>query len=86
MTYTAVDPDSPASLSKTFVTELLRGELGFDGLIITDALRMQAIADHYASGVAAVCAVEAGADLLLMPADAPAAMEGLYEAVQNGQI
>ena len=86
VTYTAVDPDSPASLSKTFVTELLRGELGFDGLIITDALRMQAIADHYASGVAAVCAVEAGADLLLMPADAPAAMEGLYEAVQNGQI
>lgn len=86
VTYTNIDPDSPASLSRTFVTELLREEFGFDGLIITDALRMQAISDHYASGRAAIAAVEAGVDLLLMPADAPAAIEGLYAAVQDGRI
>ena len=86
VTYTNVDPDSPASLSHRFVTELLREELGFDGLIITDALRMQAISDHYASGQAAIRAIEAGVDVLLMPADAPAAIQGLYEAVQSGKI
>ena len=85
-TFTAVDPDVPASLSRKVVTELLRGELGFDGLIITDAMRMQAISDHYASGAAAVRAIEAGVDLLLMPADAPAAIEGLYRAVEEGRI
>lgn len=86
VTYTNIDPDHPASLSPTFVTGLLRGELGFGGLIVTDALRMQAVSDHYTSAQAAIAALEAGADVLLMPNDAPAAMEGLFGAVQEGRI
>lgn len=86
VTYKAIDPDRPASLSRTFVTELLREELGFDGLIITDALRMQAISDHYTSAQAAIAAIEAGADVLLMPNDAPAAINGLLAAVEDGRI
>ena len=61
-----VDPDSPASLSAA-VIGLLREELGFEGVIITDALRMDAVYDRYGSGEACVRALEAGADMLLLP-------------------
>lgn len=86
MTLLEVDKDFPCSLSRKIVTGLLREELGFDGLIITDALRMQAISDHYKSAEAAVLAIEAGVDLLLMPADARLAIEGVYAAVESGRL
>lgn len=78
--------DTPSSLSERMITGILRGELGYDGLIVTDALNMGAIAQHYGSSTAAVKAVEAGVDLLLMPGDLQAAYSGIYNAVQNGEI
>ena len=68
------------------ITDLLRGELGFDGVIITDALNMGAITEEYTSEEAAVLAIQAGADMLLMPDDFVAAYNGLLAAVQEGTI
>ncbi|MBR4530447.1 MAG: glycoside hydrolase family 3 C-terminal domain-containing protein [Lachnospiraceae bacterium] len=59
----------PATLSRTILTDLLRGELNYDGVIITDAMNMQAIAAHFAPLDAARLAINAGADLLLMPVE-----------------
>lgn len=78
--------DFPASLSLTLLSDKLRAELGFEGIIITDALEMGAIAKHYTSAEAAVLAIKAGADILLMPADYRQAVDGVVEAVENGQI
>lgn len=63
--FPAIDPDLPATLSPAILTGLLREQMGFDGLVITDDLEMRGIADHWGAGEAAVLAVEAGADLLL---------------------
>ena len=82
----ALDGDRPATLSKAVLTGLLRQELGFGGLVVTDALVMEAISSHYGAGEAAVLAVEAGADLVLMPADAEAAIEALMAAVEEGRV
>lgn len=76
----------PASLSYTMLTERLRGELGFTGVICTDALEMQAITNHYSAKNAAVTALNAGADLLLMPIDLREAFDGVVEAVENGEV
>ena len=76
----------PASLSYTMLTERLRGELGFTGVICTDALEMKAISSHYAPADAAVAALNAGADILLMPSDLHAAFEGVVQAVENGTV
>lgn len=62
---TALDSKYPASLSKTIITDLLRNELGFDGLIMTDGMGMQGITDHFEAGEAAVRALEAGIDIIL---------------------
>lgn len=78
--------DTPCSLSPAIVTDLLRDELGYDGIIITDGLDMEAVSDRYSSGEAAVLAVEAGVDMLLMPADFKSAYEGLLAAVKDGRI
>ena len=78
--------DTPASLSYTMLTEILRNSLGFDGIIITDALNMGAIVNSYGSGEAAVKAIEAGADMLLMPDDFKASYNGVMEAVNTGRI
>ena len=80
------EADLPASLSYEITTELLREEMGFDGIVVTDALNMGAVADLYSSGEAAVLAIEAGADMLLMPVDAWGAKEALLEAVRSGRI
>jgi len=76
----------PASLSYTMLTEKLRGELGYDGVIITDALAMGAIIQNYSSAESAVLALQAGADILLMPYDYIAAYQGVLTAVENGTI
>jgi len=76
----------PASLSYSIVTEFLKNELGFDGLIITDALNMKAITNKYSAGEAAIKAFNAGNDILLMPDDTKLAIEALYNAVNNGSI
>lgn len=76
----------PALLSHKIVTELLREELGFDGVVITDSLKMQAMTDHYGSGDIAVGAVRAGVDLLLCPQNLEEAVAALTQAVENGTI
>ena len=81
-----VNGDLPATLSKEIITGKLRNELGYDGIIITDALMMGAIKDNYSSGEAAVLAIEAGNDILLMPYDYVEAFEALVEAVESGRI
>ena len=82
----ALDPERPATLSRPVLTGLLRQELGFDGLIVTDALVMEAIAGRYGAGEAAVLALEAGADLVLMPADARGALVAIEAAVATGRL
>ena len=78
--------DTPASLSSVMLTDLLRGELGYQGLIVTDSLAMQAITDVYTPGQAAVKALQAGADLLLMPNGLADAYTAVLEAAQDGTI
>ena len=82
----ALDPQRPATLSPAVLDGLLRRDLGFDGLIVTDALVMEAIASRWGAGEAAVLALEAGADLVLMPADAEAALEAIVAAVRSGRL
>lgn len=87
VTASAVDASGvPSSLSEVVITELLRDELGFEGIVITDALDMGAISEYYTSAEAAVMAIEAGADMLLMPEDFDEAYSAVLEAVQNGTI
>ena len=76
----------PSTLSKTIMTDVLRNELGFEGVIITDALNMSAVTEYYTSAEAAVGAIEAGADMLLMPEDFYEAYEAVLAAVQDGTI
>jgi len=82
----ALDPQRPATLSPAVLNGLLRRDLGFEGLIVTDALVMEAIAGRWGSGEAAVLALEAGADLVLMPADADDALDAIVAAVRSGRL
>lgn len=88
--FPAFEPDEiPATLSRRVLTDLLRREMGYQGLIITDCLEMQAIAGHFGIAEAAVRAIEAGADLVLVShtlADQIAAIEKVNEAVQSGRL
>lgn len=76
----------PATLSPEFMTTLLREEMGFEGLLFTDALRMGAITEGYGAGEAAVLALEAGADVILVPASVSGAGEALIDAVNSGRV
>ena len=78
--------DTPASLSEKMITEILRGQLGYQGIVITDAMDMKAITDSYEAGEAAVKAIVAGADMILMPEDFQAAYNSVLEAVNNGTL
>ncbi len=86
-TVPALDEDDvPSSLSRKVITDTLRGELGFEGVVVTDALDMTAITDYYTPEEAAVMAIEAGADMLLMPEDFEKAYNAVLAAVQDGTI
>lgn len=76
----------PASLSEEIITGILRSELGYDGIIITDAMNMAAVTDYYEADVAAIMALKAGADMILMPEDFQQAYEGVLQAVQDGTV
>ena len=87
--YPAFDTDRPATLSPTILTDLLREELGFDGLLITDDMEMKAIDDRYRSGEAAVMAIEAGADIVMVlwtPTKQIEVFDALLSAVKSGRI
>jgi beta-N-acetylhexosaminidase len=79
-------PDVPATLSKAILTGLLRDELGFKGIVVTDALEMGGIAKGFSAGEAGVRALEAGADVLLMPTDPDAVVRAVVSAVQSGRL
>lgn len=76
----------PASLSSQMIEEKLRGELGYQGVVITDAMEMGAITKAYSSSESAVKAILAGGDIILMPKDFINAYEGIYTAVKEGRI
>ena len=91
VTFPALDPTEglPATLSAPVLTGLLRGELGYRGVIVTDSLAMRALADHWGFGEATVRSVEAGADLVLAlgPFEQQLeALEGLVAAVRSGRV
>jgi beta-N-acetylhexosaminidase len=83
-TVTGVGDDLPSCLSPVVCTDLLRDELGFEGIIITDSMQMNTIADVYEPGEAAVKAIKAGCDMILIPADLDEAIAGVIEAVKKG--
>ena len=76
----------PSTLSSRMTTELLRGELKYDGLVVTDSLGMGAITRGYPGGEAAVRAIKAGADVALTPPEPKAAVDALEAAVKSGQL
>lgn len=76
----------PATLSKRIVTGMLRDELGFEGLIVTDALNMAAVATHAEAPELVLRAVEAGADVLLQPVGTDVAVDAIVEGMQRGRI
>lgn len=76
----------PSSVSKIMITDVLRGKMGYQGIVITDAMEMGAITDNYDSASAAVLAIEAGADMILMPQDFSAAFQGVIKAVETGKL
>lgn len=76
------DEREPSTLSKRVVTDILRNELEFDGVVMTDAMNMKAITNDYSAGEAAVKALQAGVDVILMPDDLAEA----YKAVKKRWI
>ena len=78
--------DTPASLSKTMITDILRGQMGYDGIVVTDAMNMGAVTEQYTSAQAAVKALQAGANLVLMPEDFQEAYQGVLDAVKDGTL
>ena len=81
-----IDPIFPATLSKRVVTDLLRIKFKYDGLVVSDALVMNAITNKYSSGKAAVMAFDAGIDLIMMPKDIDEAIDSLTDAFYSGKI
>ena len=82
----SVDPGTPASFSHKVLVDLLRGQLRFGGVVVTDALNMQPPMQQGPAGAAAVKALLAGNDLLLMSPDLAAAQKGLLDALAGGQV
>lgn len=78
--------NTPSSMSKVVITDILRNELNFNGVVITDALNMGAVTEYYDSEEAAISALKAGCDMILMPEDFEKAYNGVLKAVQDGTI
>lgn len=78
--------DTPTSLSKTMITDVLRGQMGYDGIVVTDAMNMGAVTEQYTSAQAAVKALQAGADIILMPENFQEAYQGVLDAVKSGEL
>lgn len=81
-----IGDNTPCSLSPAVVTTLLREELAYDGVIVSDALNKKAISEYYDSEQAAILALRAGCDMLLMPENFEQAYNGVLKAVQEGTI
>lgn len=81
-----LDDELPAAFSKTVVNDVLRNELGFEGVVITDSLRQRFVTAEYTPGQAAVAAIQAGCDMLYMPEDFYQAHAAIVAAVRQGEI
>ena len=82
-----LDPSGEASSqSKLITSDLLKDQMGFDGIVVTDALEMGGITKLTSAGEACVRAIEAGADIVLLPLDVTTAINSIYDAVMNGRI
>jgi beta-N-acetylhexosaminidase len=84
-----LDPKFPASMSKPIITDILRKQLNFGGVVMTDDMTMKAITDHYDIGKAAVDSVKAGSDIILVAHDynkVKEAISSIKAAVQKGEI
>ncbi|TDC04183.1 glycoside hydrolase family 3 protein [Nonomuraea longispora] len=77
----ALDPSMPATLSRTILTELLRGELGFGGMLVTDAIEMQAVADMFTPGEIAVRALDAGVDAICVGLSTEESLHEIRDAI-----
>lgn len=77
---------TPACMSYEIVTGMLKKDLGFSGLVITDSMQMGAITKSYASGEATVAALKAGCDMILMPQNLPAAFDAVMAALEDGTL
>ena len=85
--FPALDPSGdPATLSKPILTGILRGELGYDGVVVTDSLGMQGVRDKYGDDRVPVLALKAGVDQLLNPPDLAVAYQGVLDAVASGEL
>lgn len=87
--YPQLDPDLPATLSRTILQGILRDAWGYDGVVITDSMEMQAIADHYGAGEAAVMALQAGADMVMALGsieEQETTWQAISEAIDSGVI
>lgn len=80
------ETSEPASMSELIMTTILRDELGFEGLIVTDAFDMASITDNYSAGEAASGALEAGADIILMPEELPKAVQAVLDKLEEGSL
>ena len=80
------DPNLPATLSPGILTGLLRDALGFQGIVVTDAMEMGGITTRYWTGLAAIRALQAGADIILLPPDTEVAINEVVRAVNRGDI
>src|SRR5262249_58295874 len=76
----------PATLSSKMLTDVLRHEIGFQGVIFTDAMNMRGVAAHYPEGEATVRALKAGADVILYPPSVEQGFTAIKQAVQSGEI
>jgi beta-glucosidase-like glycosyl hydrolase len=83
-----IEPDKglPATLSPKIITDILRKDIGFDGLVFTDAMDMRGVSAHYEPGEAALRAVNAGADIILFPVDLEKSFNAIKHAAQSGQL
>lgn len=80
------DESTPSTLSKNVLTDLLRGELGFEGIVVTDAMDMAAIDRRFGRGEAVIRALEAGADIILMPPNLDEVVPAVVRAVESGRL
>lgn len=83
---TSVESERPSTLSESVVTGLLREDLGYEGVVITDSFQMGSITENYTQSEAAVWAIQSGCDMILMPTDYEACYRSVLEAVQDGRI
>src|SRR5439155_19202886 len=85
--FPSLDPSKePATLSQPILTGLLRNELGYDGLVITDSLRMEGVRKLHSDAEVPVLALKAGADQLLMPPNLALARDSVLKAVRSGEL